>query len=256
MKKEIYLNYKIWKIILDANGEFLYIETRESKSKKSEIFKVSPEEGTVSLVQKLEEEDYWYSLTATTNNVLLFTHFGERNLPLSNGIMAINALSGGKMWTLSDFRIIGVTREFIHAEKLIPFPEKCWIDVLNGKEVIQASRKDISYPPHSPLPCFYPEILLSETEDFQEKAKQIYLLTGKIAHRHIDFLHLNGTDIIHYYTKSGTLSEYILLSKSKKLLMDECLNESLSTMILEPFFVLKNRLITLKSEKTLCLIYL
>ncbi|MBX7242824.1 MAG: DUF4905 domain-containing protein [Bacteroidia bacterium] len=252
--KEIPFENKIWKIIPENQFNHIFIETRSPENRSVVYFRVSFSDFSIQKINITEDPDlYWTSLAGESNGVLILTHYGEKEIPLNIGLSAYNAETGVRLWSHPNLKLMEIQDDYLLAQDVSSAETPLSVHLQTGTVI---TRTDTTSRPHPPLPFYYPEPVLSQQPEFEAWSRKIETLFQQKPVAHIDFWTGNAYEIIHYYTKESHLSQFIAILHHQKPVVHECLYRQIHSMTYEPFFILKNLLITIKEGNILCVMKL
>lgn len=255
--KEILFENKIWKIVPDSQFNSLYIETRSQENQKIAFYHFNFNDFSNQKVNIEENQElFWSSLAGESNGVIILSHFEDKEIPLNSGVSAFDAKTGIQLWYHSDIKLIEIQQDSILGKSRSNPDEIISVHLHSGIKHSPLSPPDNAFPPHSPLPYHFPEFVLSQQEDFKQWSQKINMHFQHNTCFHIDFLTIHSFEIVNYYTRENHLSQYIAVLGKNQPLVHKCLYSQLNAMTYEPFFVLKNWLITIKEGNILCVLNL
>ena len=250
---------QLWRILI-SDSDKLILETRDTETKEVffNCFELENSNGVFSDLQL--EEKYWLGIEAIYKEIIFFHKFPKRDLPGHKEIVAFDIATQKILWTNSDY-----TFQFIYRDKVYcftqGFEERKYIvlDYLSGELLEELGNNyllinqlraeaDASVDWNQYI---YPN-RLNESEDENvrnliESKKGKVQLTGDIEYN--IFKNLLLYNFHEEIAKDKFTNKFRIIDQnSSKVTFEEILNENVSTLFADSFFVYKNFLFLLKGK--------
>ena len=136
LKPEWIFNQKgnLWKFIFGGNN-FIAGETRDIENKILYFFSISIKDGKRHMSDFLfEEGNYWVSVEGASSRILYLNRFEKPELPYHKNIIALDILTGRKLWENDEYQYFFSTEDKLFGIKQkFQSTEISEIDIRNGK---------------------------------------------------------------------------------------------------------------------------
>ncbi|HEY6953584.1 MAG TPA: DUF4905 domain-containing protein [Bacteroidota bacterium] len=103
----------IWRLLASESGELIG-ECRDEEKKLVSFFALQGESGKVLWQNLVLDEKWWTGIEEISGGVILLHGFSSPDLPGHQGIIAVDLMTGERLWTSPDF-----TYWFVHENSVI-----------------------------------------------------------------------------------------------------------------------------------------
>lgn len=123
----------LWKFIFGGKN-FIAGETRDLEKKLLYLFSVSINDGKRLMSDFLfEDGNYWISVEGASSKILYLNRFENPELPYHKNIIALDLLSGNKLWEIEEYQYFFSTEDRLFGMKQkFDKTEIAEIDISNG----------------------------------------------------------------------------------------------------------------------------
>lgn len=261
-------NGNLWKFIFGGN-DFIAGETRDLEKKLLYLFSLSIKDGRRHMSNfTFEEGNYWISIEGATSKILYLNRFEKPEIPYHKNIIALDILTGKKLWENEDYQYFFSTEEKLFGIKQkFDKTEISEINIFDGKTISVFSENE--YPELLNLKRKSDEDLYNEQYDYPRSLTKfppdkniLNLINHEIngSEGDTEYLIKNDYLIFNYYKKTGTDNKDIIrnyyqnifcifdISKGKKIYSD-ILNKQSGYNVPDNFFCRNNFIYYLREKK-------
>ena len=260
-KFRVHLPLPIWQIRFDEKTGWLAIETRDADTLQNAFYVVDSRTGKFIISDYKPKAGWWSGLEDIYSGCLYLHQSNNQQYGQHEGIMALNAGTGKKLWELPFYSFYGLATDYLLAKELNQETnELVRLDYGTGTRIagslplteakaalnfFQAQRQQLSR-----VPSHYPE----NNEFFPELQLFLQNTTNPEAALAIDYLETNRYFVMGFYQTQPDLKytyRVAVFSLSGELLLQEKLNNDVAGIGLDNFFILNDTLILSKNKDTL-----
>lgn len=258
----------LWRLFFSGKDTIVG-ETRDFRNKRLYLFSVNAEDGKPNFKNLLfENGNFWVSTDGTTDRFIFLHRYEKPEMPFPSSIIALDSISGEKIWENRKYLYFFNTNERLFAYKQ-NFQDTDYIELnLNTGEEISfipedykkslfQIRQETSIKAYSDY--FYPEILEKDNPDY-ETIQELEILNQNIK-GNIEFLKTNEYFIFNYHVyeeNTNQLSNKFCIydNKNREKLYSDTINKKISANVPDNFFIKHKYLLIIKEKKEIITIKL
>lgn len=204
-------NGNLWKFIFGGN-DFIAGETRDLEKRLLYLFSVRITDGKKFMSDFLfENGNYWISVEGATSKILYLNRFEKPELPYHKNIIALDLLSGNKLWEIEEYQYFFSTEEKLYGVKQ-KFDKTEIAEINNSDGSIVKVFSESEYPSLLELKRNSDDDLYNEQSDyplsFTKFTPEIHIkniinseITGSVGDT--EFLIKGDYVLFNYYKESG-----------------------------------------------------
>ena len=248
----------IWKLKPDSQTKNLVLEVRQTEKLQAGFYSISTEEGKL-LVENFQPVERWWMGLEGAQNSLFFLHgYQDKETGRHLGLTAISETDGSIIWHKPQLTFLG----FYSADLLLADDkaEQLWeINISTGVE--QKPSKNREYAKSEietfalklnqgfqvPMPYLANDAYYALLQDFIRKQ------TGKAAQQTIEYLETGKYIFLSFYAETDSvLANFLLVSSAQgEVLLDFCLQQNVTGLGSDTFFIFANKLIFIQEKTSL-----
>lgn len=250
-------------MIIDPHDLFLYLENRDIVAHQVTFSCINLKNGQLIWEDLSFEESWWISMVTVNKSSVLFKIHEDDQNPSLLSYFIYNTNLQKITWSSADFIFLNITNDGFLGYREIDSEEQFFlINPSNGTELKIDNEKDLNNYKNSFKSTSENKILSSpfhylEGSDYFELVKNYLFQKLKILPiKAIEYLELQNSIIISYYIyhnpeKNNSLLENFLLvlDREGNILFQEKIDENLTGIGLETFFVISDQLIFTSFKK-------
>ncbi len=260
---------RIWRLIPTASNK-LVIEERDGDTKEVFFECIDIPSGKKIFHALQIEEKYWLGIETIYNDVIFFHRYANREMPVHNGIIALDINTQKILWQNNDYVFLFIWENKIYCYKSAFEGRKYFtVDIYSGEFIEDLGEdsesinllREKSFDSIDYSSYLFPEPFEAGTDEDSPlhslitKFKEDHLITGKP-----DFIKYGDLALFNAH---AILSDGFLRNTfwgidilTKKIIFEEELNSKTKTFIPDSFFTKDNFLFLLKEKNILsvCLI--
>lgn len=231
---------QIWKMLIDPEKHFLFIETRDIENRQVSFSGFDLDTGEVTFTNLVPEEKWLTGMESCFNGVLFLHGYESAQSPVHKGIIAIDGASGSVLWQNYTYTIqhISVSGPVAFNAQMQPIK----LFVLNAQNGAALRAFDTSHDQDTKQNIIIPDITNVLDNSFQAYVK------GEVV-GNIHYIEYNSFRIVSLHTLVKTdLSQILLIMQGEKLVYEDLLVDEIQKLQPEAFIMQHNRLIYIKNK--------
>jgi hypothetical protein len=236
----------IWNMLVSPGDGILILELRDSQRKKVTFSALESLSGKFIWRDKSFDEDWWISLGAVSNNVIVFTVYLETNNPDKKGAFAYHIFEDKMLWWQNDFSLISVSNGIVEGVSSKYGFRNVILDIMTGLEVPEKGTKQIITDVIRPHQYLADHSYFNTVKIFLEQKFNLSPVKA------LEYLEHDSVIFISFYVQETELANYlIMISADGQLLVKEKLDEQLKGIGLDTFFILSGCVFFVKNRAEL-----
>lgn len=251
---------QVWRILI-SRSELLLIETRDVSTKDVFFNCFFLENGKEIFADFQLEEKYWLGIEAFEDDVIIFHNFPKPDMPHHRGIIAFNVLSKSVLWRNNEFSFLFVLDGKVYGYKQ-GFEDRHFAAFdFKGGELAEDLGNDFkkinllrtqSENQKDTNEYIFPEIF-SDDETNSRIGSIIAGQTGSLEiEGEVEYNTAGNVLLFNYHTKNKEnrfTNKFTAVDLDNgSVLFSEVLNENITSLLADSFFVYKNFLFLLRGK--------
>ncbi|AMR32420.1 hypothetical protein A0256_13790 [Mucilaginibacter sp. PAMC 26640] len=237
----------IWRMEIDELTDTMVVEVRNETDKQVSFAAISLTSGKIYFENYRTDERWLTGVECVYDGVALLHYYKHESGPEHKGIMAINALTSGEIWSNYShaFDHLTINGPAIYNSNLQP-AKLLLADIKTGKVLRNHAEDD------KPLPNSIVIPQLCSTDQLAMIPVEIEAV-GNIAH----YLHHNNYRIVSLHAfKNGVLQQHLLITDGATRVYADLLNSGIQKLQPEAFVLHKNALVYIKNKTEIIVLHL
>jgi hypothetical protein len=258
MKLEIYdFPAKIWKFIPTLNASQIVVELRD-KNTQSIHYQVIP-----SGIKISPQNGKWQGLAEVSNEIAFIHGYLRPEFPIRKGIWAHQLSDGKLLWEQTEMNFVCFDSNSEGIIVNLSAKGEIYL-LLNGKtgeiltENFAISASQIKENQQNRYKAYHYSLVIKPNEgDFATFAEKITFFTQKENIQAIEYISTEKNDFFTFYTNENQqIQQYFLVIEQAKMLFFKAINENVSEISYETFFVVSSKIVLLLADNQLGIINL
>jgi len=258
MELEIYhFPAQIWKFIPTPDSKQIVVELRDKKI-QSLHYQLIPSNISIG-----SEGEKWQGLAEVSNEIAFIHGYLRPEFPIRKGIWAYQLSDGKLLWEQTEMNFVCFDADSEGIIVNLSAKGEIYLQ-LNAKtgeilaENVSISISQIKENQQNRYKNYHYSLVIKPNEkDFRRFAEKIIFFTQKENIQAIEYISTEKNDFFTFYTNENQqIQQYFLVIEQAKVLFFKCLNENISEISYETFFIVPSKIILLLADNQLGIINL
>jgi hypothetical protein len=237
----------VWNML--ANGDRLFIETRDAGNKTAMFSCVEVTSGKWLVEDKIFDEPWWVSLGGAAGDVLLLTVYTGTDNPDKKSVVAYDVNAHKVLWYRNGFALSETTSRYVIGQDTRNPGQFVALDLFTGNLTSSTESHLADSQNFTVIRPFHYE---EATDHFNTVGNFLQTRMGISPLRRIEYLENNGLIIISAFVQESELANYLLVfDDGGQFLLQEKLGENLKGVALDTFFIFSGHLMFIKDKTEL-----